>query len=127
MPHTIKSQLIRFLLVGGVCTTLNLLLLWSLVTHAGFHYLTAATACFVVINLAGFYMNRIFSFKATHIGPGRQLAKYYAVMAASLTLNLSLMYLLVDLFSLHFLLSSMAVTLLFFAGNFLAHRFFTFS
>jgi len=127
MSPTIKRQFFRFVLVGVTCTLLNLLLLWCLVTYARLHYLAAASVCFVAINLAGFYLNRVFSFEATHAKPTTQLAKYYAVMTASFVLNLGLMYFFVDVFSLHFLTSSIAVTLVFVIANFFSHKFFTFS
>ncbi|WP_269507577.1 GtrA family protein [Burkholderia sp. IMCC1007] len=132
-PHSasrvppLPGKFLRFVLVGGICTLLNLSTLWFVTTHLRWHYLIAVTISFFTVNGVGFVFNKYFTF--TRISPPnfREIRRYYFVMSSSLALNLGIMFIMVDMLGINYLLSSVAITLLFMIFNFLTHLGWTFA
>lgn len=124
--HESIAKLFRFCLVGLLCTLLNLSVLWLFTYRFGLHYLLSVIIAFFTINLVGFLINSRYTFKS-QTAAGQQLAKYYLVMAVSLTVNLLLMNLLVDQLQINILTASLCITLMFITMNFLSHLNWTFA
>jgi putative flippase GtrA len=103
----------------------NLVLFAALVGVLGWGYLAATVAVFIVVNAGAFVLNRGWVF-GSHRAFAPSLARYYAVMATSLTLNLILMRVLVETVGLHYLVASVAVSVLLAVANFVAHDRITF-
>lgn len=118
--------LLRQGLVGLACFCLNLLLMWYLVAIARIHVLAATAICFFVLNAVGHHLSRILVFVAPRPGYKKSLLRFMLVMAASLTLNLAAMALATQWLGLPYLLASTAIAALFFVGNYIAHRDWTF-
>ncbi|MFZ7096866.1 glycosyltransferase [Luteimonas dalianensis] len=119
------SRFHRFLVVGTLSATLNLGVLYVLVSN-GTPYLWAAAISFFTINFLGYVLNRSFSFglgRRIHLG---ETLRYYSVMGASLAVNLLLMYALVDTLNWHYLVASIFVTLALTMANFAGHASFSF-
>ncbi|WP_155629043.1 GtrA family protein [Burkholderia stagnalis] len=133
IPRTISAidglpgRFLRFVLVGGLCTLLNLLTLWFVTTRIGWHYLVAVVISFLVVNGIGFALNKYFTFTRASRPKLREIRRYYAVMLGTLALNLSIMFLLVDVLGIHYLLASIVITVLFTLFNFVAHSGWTFT
>ena len=53
-----------FLLVGGACFLLNLLLLFAMVDGLGLHYLPANVISFGILVVVGHYLNRTHTFRS---------------------------------------------------------------
>lgn len=119
-------RIIRFLIVGGLCAGLNLALLSFLTGNLGIHYLVATLISFATVNALGFLLNKYYTFgrSATDFLP--ELTKYYATMLTSVIANVTLMYVLVDLLSLHYLIASIVVMAILTIANFLTHSGWTF-
>ncbi|HXG29252.1 MAG TPA: GtrA family protein [Nevskiales bacterium] len=117
----------RFLLVGGVCTLLNLAVQWLATGWLGLHYLTGVTISFVAVNFFGFMLNKLYTFKNTEPQSLQQATRYYAIMALSFGANLVCMVILVDGAGIHYLLASLMVTVTFVAVNFIGHAAWTFA
>lgn len=127
LVSTRPGKFLRFVLVGGVCTLLNLSTLWFVTTRLGWHYLIAVTISFFMVNGVGFVFNKYFTFTSISPPDFREILRYYFVMSSSLALNLAIMFIMVDVLGINYLLSSVAITLLFMIFNFLAHLGWTFA
>lgn len=125
--YPLLGRFLRFALVGGFCASLNLLILWFTTSWIGWHYFFGITFSFFGVNWIGLVLNNRFTFSngsRLHFG---DVKRYYFVTIASLFLNLVMMRILVGILGINYLLSSVLVTLIFTAFNFLAHHVWTFS
>lgn len=120
-----NARIYRFLVVGGGCYLTNLLLLYFLTSVIGIHYLISAFASFFIVNLAGYYSNKNYTFEKRGdfwIG----LKKYNMVMISSCFIVLTLMYILVDIFHVQYLLANILITIAITLYNFFLHQNWTF-
>jgi len=125
--YPLLGRFLRFALVGGFCASLNLLILWFTTSWIGWHYFFGITFSFFGVNWIGLFLNNRFTFSndsRLHFG---EVKRYYSVMFVSLLLNLVMMRILVGSLGINYLASSVLVTLIFAAFNFLAHHVWTFS
>lgn len=112
--------------VGGLCFVLNLLLMWSLVSVAGLDVLVATAICFFVTNAVGHHLSRTLVFRHGKYPYETSLMRFTATMAISLALNLSAMAAATRWLGIHYLAASALIAALFFIGNYVAHREWTF-
>lgn len=120
------SRFWRFAAVGGVFALTNLLMLRVLVGEFGWGYLFACSVAFILLNFGSYWFNKRVTYGLGSRISRVEVARYYFVMAVSLAINLSLMYVLVDVIGLDYLVASIFVTVLLAAGNFVAHLNLTF-
>ncbi len=115
----------RFFAVGALAVGANLALFATLVGILGWDYLLATVAVFIAVNAGAFVLNRGWVFGSNR-PVGQSLARYYAVMAVSLAINLFLMRVLVEAIGFHYLLASVMVSAILAVMNFVAHDRITF-
>lgn len=130
------APLLRHAVLGGGCLGLNLLLMWGLVELLGADVLVATAACFVVLNVFSHHVSRAWVFgldaavtdaSRREVQPyHRSLLRYLAGMGVSLGLNLALMAVAVRHFGMPYLFASILIAAVFFIGNFVLHRDWTF-
>src|SRR4029077_15105691 len=99
----LPARFAAFVLVGGVCLVLNTLALWLLTSVLGLHYLASTLIAFFTITPLGFLLNKVITFRTRREYTPIELPRYFAAMAASLGMNLALMYLLVSVLGLWYL------------------------
>ena len=120
------SPLIKHGFVGGGCFILNLLIMWILVQFANISVLFATAICFIVVNAIGHHLSRHFIFYDTANQYQKTLLRFFLTMSLSFVLNITAMAIAVYLFKLHYLIASACIAALFFIGNFIIHRDWTF-
>lgn len=120
--YLLNRELTKFILVGLLCSSLNILFLYTLIDIIHFHYITSTTIAFVVINYIGYILNKLFTFERKELSIRFSISKYYFVMFCSLIINLSLMYFLVSILKLWYISASIFITILLFLFNFLLHK-----
>ena len=81
-------QLLKFGIVGGSGYLINLAVFALLVGNLGVHHTIAAVAAFCVAVTNNFLWNRYWSFGPGEGHPAFQAARFFAVSAASLAINL---------------------------------------
>lgn len=114
-------QFVLYLVVGGIATVVE----WSffyLLNGAGrIHYMGATAIAFIVSTFANWVCGRIFLFgKRQNIW--KELLKIYATSLAGLLMNLFIMWLAVEKFGIHEMISKMAATGIVFMWNFLIRK-----
>jgi len=81
-------QLLKFGIVGGSGYLINLAVFAVLVGNLGLHHTIAAVAAFCVAVTNNFLWNRYWTFGPGEAHPAFQAARFFAVSAASLAINL---------------------------------------
>ncbi len=81
-------QLLKFGIVGGSGYLINLAVFALLVGNLGVHHTIAAVAAFCVAVTNNFLWNRYWTFGPGEAHPAFQAARFFAVSAASLAINL---------------------------------------
>lgn len=117
------KELFLYLIVGGLATIVEWAGFWVLSNLLHVQYLLATALAFAVSTFANWVFGRLLVFK----DPGdqslaRELASIYLASIVGLLLNLLIMYVLVQLFTVDKMLSKMIATVLVFAYNFLVRK-----
>ena len=89
-------QFLKFGIVG-LSNTLIALGVYYSVIGIGAHYQVANIAAFVLSSLSGFFLNRMWVFKATNHPVVAQIVKYYLVYSSSLFLSIGLSFTWVEI------------------------------
>ena len=120
-------QLLKFGIVGGSGYLINLAVFAVLVGNLGLHHTIAAVAAFCVAVTNNFLWNRYWTFGPGEAHPVFQAARFFAVSAASLAINLVVLEALVagaELGDLSAQAIAVAVAMPF---NFLGNKLWTFA
>ena len=117
---TLPARFLAFVLVGGLCLALNMLVLWVLTSGLGIHYLISTAIAFSTITPLGFALNKVVTFRTHRRYAQIELPRYVTAMAASFLANIALMYLLVSALGVPYLLASLAVAVTLVVVNFLS-------
>jgi dolichol-phosphate mannosyltransferase len=89
------AQLVKFGLVGGSGYVVNLIVFALLTAALGAHHIPAAIGAFVVAVSNNFFWNRHWTFAAGAGHAGFQAARFFAVSALGLVVNLVVLELLI--------------------------------
>jgi putative flippase GtrA len=89
-------QLAKFCVVGGIGYVINLAV-YTVLLHAGLHYLVAATCSFLVAVTNNYFMNRYWTFHDRRAHVGVQGFQFLVVSAGSLIANLLVLHVLISL------------------------------
>lgn len=112
-------KFLAYAVVGGICTVLNLAVLWLLTSVLGLHYLLSTMVSFFTLTPVGFWLQKLVTFRTPRAAARVEWPRYFAVMGSSLAANLGLMYVLVSLLGVWYLAASLIVIVLLLATNFL--------
>jgi putative flippase GtrA len=106
---------------GGVCTLLNLALIWLGTSVLDLHYLLSALMAFLSVTPVGFWLQKRLTFRTPRAAAKIEWPRYLLVTAGSLATNLALMYLLVSLLGVWYLLAALIAALALLTVNFLVN------
>jgi putative flippase GtrA len=120
-------KFLRYAMVGGACTLLNLVVLWLLTSVLGLHYLISTVISFFTLTPVGFWLQKALTFRTPRAAAGFEWPRYFLTMGSSFAANLALMYVLVSLLGLWYLAASIVVTVLLLAANFLINNHWSFA
>jgi putative flippase GtrA len=128
MQSPILRQFIQYVLVGGGAFVVDFAVLFLLTDKAGLHYLTSATAAFLVGLLVNYALCIAWVFDVRAIANrGHEFAIFASIGIAGLALNNGLMYAFTDLAGFHYLLSKFIAASLILIFNFALRRAILFS
>jgi putative flippase GtrA len=121
-----ESRFLRFGLAGVVATLVHVGVFLGLVEYAGLTPITASICAFTLATLFSYYINRALTFKTR--GPHcTQLPKYALVAFAGLTLNILIIYVVIDVLRHWYGIALALVILIVPLGTFLLNRDWTFA
>jgi putative flippase GtrA len=117
------GQFIKFCIVGVVNTTISLVAYYFLL-KLGVHYLLASTVSYCVGILNGYIFSTKFVFNSQR--NKLQAIKFVGVYLSSLAINLLILYILVDIFSVSEFIAQVIATIFNVVYNYFLNKFWTF-
>ncbi|PIR84918.1 hypothetical protein COU16_00155 [Candidatus Kaiserbacteria bacterium CG10_big_fil_rev_8_21_14_0_10_47_16] len=120
-------HLVRYLISGGIAATTNVGILFLLVHFGDLHYLPASVLAYLLAIVVSFTLQKFWTFqdKPTH-DVHTQFSRYIIVVVMNLLLNTAIMYILVDTFSVWYILAQIVATALVAITGYFAYRHFVF-
>jgi putative flippase GtrA len=115
----------RFCVVGALSAAMNTIIIVLLTELLGLHYMLSVIACFLIVTLFGFVLNRGWSFQVKRSGWREDLIRYVMVAGTGVLLTLSLIWAMVRA-GIPYYGGAYAAAIILAPYNFLAHRFFSF-
>jgi len=123
------KRFIKFCLVGASGVLVNMGLLWLLTEFAGLFYLLSAAISIESSIISNFVLNDFFTFPDRRLRGARpflkRLLKFNIVSLAGLGLNVSVLWLLTELFGVYYLLSNLCGIAVATLWNYLVNLFWT--
>jgi putative flippase GtrA len=120
-------QLLKFGVVGGSGYLINLAVFAVLADNVGLHHMAAAVGAFCVAVANNFLWNRHWTFEPGDGHPGFQAARFFAVSAAALLINLAVLEALVSGTSMGDLAAQAIAVAVAMPFNFLGNKLWTFA
>jgi putative flippase GtrA len=115
----------RFLLVGGLCTGLQYLLLVALVEGLGLSATAASTMGYAASSVVNYFLNYSFTFNSAE-RHRRSLPRFVLIGVFGLLLNGAVTFVGTTIYGVHYLLAQVAATIVTLLWNFLANLRWTF-
>jgi len=110
LKRLMKWRIVRYLFSGGSAFTTNITLLFILVHFFHMWYLSATIVSFIVSVYVSFMMQKFFTFN--DYGKERlkqQTVFYFGIQILNLSINTLAMYIGVDIFHIHYIISQALV------------------
>lgn len=119
---------IKFGIVGFSGTSLDFIILNVLVIFLSLNVYLAASISFVIAVTNNFLLNKFWTFNAVKQKDSgkKQFIKYFIVSIIALAMNLGLMYLFIEFFSLWYNWAKLLATAIILFWNFFANKYWTF-
>jgi dolichol-phosphate mannosyltransferase len=123
-----RSRAVRYVLAGGTATAVNILLLFIFTEAFDLWYLFSATLALILATALSFILQKWWTFRdasRTHLG--RQAVQYTIASLGGIGTNLLCMYVLVEWFSVQYVIAQIIAALLVALGSFFIYRTFIFN
>lgn len=124
--NAMQLQFVIYVCVGGFTTGLDLFLYWFLVDWLQVWYLLAAATVTPLTLFLNYNLHRLITFKLQKSSK-MQAIRYLGLVAFNYCAALVLLYMLVDLFNVHYFVARLIIFAVIFAWNFTALRLIVFS
>ncbi len=125
--ETIK-QFVKFAIVGGIGTIINIIILFLLTEKFGVYYLVSAIFAFGVAMTINFILNKLWTFgERMKINLGRKYLQFSLVSIAALGVNLLFLYLFTEIWGIYYLISQVFAIGISLIINFFGNKLWTFS
>ncbi len=116
---------LKYLLVGGICTVFDFLILYLLVNIFLVDYVFSSAISFSFAVLLNYYLCTLWIFKVRKVSNVyKEILFYILISVVGLFLNSGLIWFLTETFSMQFLLSKVFVTPIVLIWNFLGRKYF---
>ena len=116
------SEVVRFLIAGGICFVFEILTLWALVELCRFYYLYASAIAFKAALLINYVICRRWVFSAAHDSAGS--FELFAISSvAGLGLNQLTMWAMVDICGIWYILAKVIAAGVVTVWNFVMKRY----
>lgn len=111
-----------YFIVGGLATIVEWAVFWILTNNSNIHYLWATSLAFVFSTFANWAFGRLLVFKLSNGSLWREISSIYLASLVGLVLNLVIMLILVQAFTIDEMPSKVAATALVFIYNYLIRK-----
>ncbi|MCW6659535.1 GtrA family protein [Aerococcaceae bacterium NML191292] len=120
---SLPTQVMRFVVVGGMATAIDFVILWVLYHQLGVHYLIATTIGFVVATVFNYWASMKFVFRGKpNQSKKREFILFVVLSVIGLLLTVLLMQLSVAVMELPVMISRILVTGIVMTFNFVTRK-----
>ena len=118
-------QLLKYILVGGLCTVLDFLLLYILVNYLDINYLVSSVISFMSGTFLNYFLcvNWIFDVRVVR-KKHQELLYYILITGVGLGINTSLIWIFTEFAGFYFMISKIVAVFVTFWWNFCARKYF---
>ena len=130
LPHkkNVIKEFVKFGVVGGIGTLINIAILYLLTEKAGVYYLISAIFSFIVAMSSNFILNKIWTFKENvKLGIGKKYLQFGLVSVSALLVNLFFLYIFTEILGIYYIISQILAIGIALIINFLGNKIWTFS
>ncbi len=123
------GEFLRFALVGGFNTVLDFGIYIGLTRIFSFwqkYYLGANLISLIIATTSSFLLNKHFTFRNTSKEVGRQYVKFWLVALVYIGIVQVILFIGIDLFQIHDVLTKVIATVIGMFWNFFAHKYWSF-
>lgn len=124
--HEKIGEPMRYLLIGGTCAVLDLLLLYTFVNYFHIWYLYATTASFIIVVMLGYFGQKYFTFRNYEKNHKKQISVFFVVAGTGLLINVGFMFVFVSLLGVWYIIANIITKFIVLIWNFLANKKITF-
>jgi len=121
-----SSLFFNYFIIGVIATIVDLGLLFVLTEFFKIWYLLSVAIACIVGMLTNYIINKKFNFKNKSKKIALQFGLFFSVALTSIVLNLVIVFILVEFFTLWYLLAKVISTLIVFSWSFYWHKNITF-
>ncbi|MBS3027307.1 MAG: GtrA family protein [Dolichospermum sp. DET50] len=117
----INKKFVRYGIVGAIGTITHLLILLLLVEILSFNPIISSSLAFIVVVFISYYLNYNWTFKSTtkHF---TVLIRYIIVCLSGFTLNIIIMFIVVDVLNLYYMLGQIISIIVIPISNFILNN-----
>lgn len=120
-----RTEALKYLIVGGTCTVVDIGLLYLLTTYVGIYYIISATISFTAGVTLNYFLCTWWIFEKSKIkNRGVEIMLYFIISIMGLLINVTGIWLLTGILSLHYLLSKFLATGVTLIWNFCSRKYF---
>ncbi|TKC14732.1 GtrA family protein [Robertmurraya kyonggiensis] len=120
----LSLRFVKYSLVGCISTLIYFLSVFLFVEIFDNEPVLASAISFIIMTVISFFLNKRFTFGSDFSYD--KLLRFLVVSAIGFTLNFVIMYLIVNVFSLHYAIGELATTLVIPIINFILNNYWTF-
>jgi putative flippase GtrA len=121
-PKSLKSQGMAFLVVGAFTASLDYLTLYLLTEFVGWSYLLSAAIGFMLGSTCNYFLSIRWVFSSGHYRQSAEFSFFIVTSIAGLVLNQFVMWLCVDQFAVHYLVSKLLAIFVVTIWNFISKK-----
>ena len=122
----LNKKFVRFAISGGVATLVDIALLYALTEWGGIWYLISSIFSFLVGSITHFSVSRHWVFADNNKGFWAQYQSFFVIHLGGLSINLIALYILVEYFSIYYILAKIITVIFGVSWTFWANKKFTF-
>ena len=111
-----------YLLVGGIATAVEWVMFALLNGKLHIHYLAATVAAYIISTFCNWAAGRLLVFNKSRLGVIKEILGIYIASIGGLLLNLVIMFILVEAFTIPEMMSKVTATILVFIYNYLVRK-----
>lgn len=124
--YPVTKQFVKFSLVGSSNTVIDVIVYFFLTRFVDFYYILAAFISFIVAVTWSFFLNRRWTFRHSGRDMTNQYIKFFTVNTFVMVMNLSSLFVLVDVFGFYDLVAKLCAAIVLALVNFSLNKFWTF-
>lgn len=120
------DEIVRYVVTGGLCVLLNVIIAMVLTEYLGLHYLLSLALCSIIVTVVGFVLNKSWTFRKHGTAALPEFLRYSLVTGMNIVIGMCVCAVLVEALHVPYLYAIAIVGVVFAPLTYLLHRAWTF-